>query len=360
MKQRPMVLIFAGVLSGTAVVWNAMSMTAAFYLLTGICLLTSLIFSDKRYGWVAVGILAGILLSLGFKTSMELDLIQVKEKATEYTMGRVLEVSRTKKGKLAVLLKNKNLEGKILLYTSEDEKIVPGDILRFQGELEEWEDAANPGQFSSRHYYFSKGIYYHAYSKNIEIKGHQNVYFRGKILQCREYMKHQLEIQYKKDVSDFLKGMLIGDKNGLSDEVKDDFKESGLIHLLAVSGLHISLAGRRLYKLVRKWCGNFVVGSLAGMTGAVFYCILTGGSGSSLRAVMMLSVYFLSEILGEHYDMMSAGAFAGIVLLIMCPYRIYDTGFLYSFTAVFVIGIYQLVKPKMKGKYVAIDRIFSV
>ena len=110
MKQRPMVLIFAGVLSGTAVVWNIMSMTAAFYLLTGICLLASLIFSDRRYGWVVVGILAGILLSLGFKTSMKLDLIQVKEKATEYTMGRVLEVSKTKKGKLAVLLKNKNLD----------------------------------------------------------------------------------------------------------------------------------------------------------------------------------------------------------------------------------------------------------
>ena len=110
MKQRPMVLIFAGVLSGTAVVWNIMSMTAAFYLLTGICLLASLIFSDRRYGWGVVGILAGILLSLGFKTSMKLDLIQVKEKATEYTMGRVLEVSKTKKGKLAVLLKNKNLE----------------------------------------------------------------------------------------------------------------------------------------------------------------------------------------------------------------------------------------------------------
>ena len=83
------------------------------------------------------------------------------------------------------------------------------------------------------------GIYYHVFSKNIEIEGHQNIYFQEKILQCREYMKHQLEIQYKNEVSDFLKGMLIGDKNGLSDEVKDDFKESGLIHLLAVSGLHI-------------------------------------------------------------------------------------------------------------------------
>ena len=74
-------------------------------------------------------------------------------------------------------------------------------------------------------------------------------------------MKHQLEIQYKNEVKDFLKGMLIGDKNGLSDEVKDDFKESGLIHLLAVSGLHISLAGRRVYKLVPqvvwKFCSWF-------------------------------------------------------------------------------------------------------
>ena len=57
--------------------------------------------------------------------------------------------------------------------------------------------------------------------------------------------------------------------------------------------------------------------------------------------------------------MMSAGAFAGIVLLIMCPYRIYDTGFLYSFTAVFVIAIYQLVKPKMKGKYYKLKESLS-
>ena len=105
MKQRPMVLIFAGVLSGTAVVWNIMSMTAAFYLLTGICLLASLIFSDRRYGWVVVGILAGILLSLGFKTSMKLDLIQVKEKATEYTMGKSFRSIENKEGKVSSTFK---------------------------------------------------------------------------------------------------------------------------------------------------------------------------------------------------------------------------------------------------------------
>lgn len=351
MKQRPMVLIFAGILSGTAVVWKIASMTTAFYMLAGICLLAVLFFSDRRYGWAAIGVIVGIVLSFASKTSMELDLSQVKEKPMEYTTGKVLEVSRTKKGKLAVLLKQDDLEGKILLYTSGDETIRPGDILKFQGELEEWDDATNPGQFSSRHYYFSKGIYYHVYSKNIELKAHQKAYFQEMILQCRKYIKHQLAIQYKQEVRSFLNGMLLGDKSELSDEVKDDFKESGLIHLLAVSGLHISLAGRRVYQLVRRCCGNFIVGSLAGMTGAVFYCILTGGSGSSLRAVIMLSIYFLSEITGEHYDLLSAGAFAGIILLMIQPYRVYDTGFLYSFTAIFVIGIYQIVKPKMKGKY---------
>ena len=63
--------------------------------------------------------------------------------------------------------------------------------------------------------------------------------------------------------------------------------------------------------------------------------MLTGMSVSSLRAVIMLFIYFLAQILGEHYDLLSSASFAGVVILIMHPYRIYDTGFLYSFTAVF-------------------------
>ena len=116
MKQRPMVLIFAGVLSGTAVVWNIMSMTAAFYLLTGICLLASLIFSDRRYGWVVVGILAGILLSLGFKTSMKLDLIQVRKGNRIYN-GKSFRSIENKEGKVAVLLKIKIWREDPFIYT---------------------------------------------------------------------------------------------------------------------------------------------------------------------------------------------------------------------------------------------------
>ena len=351
MKKRPMVLIFTGVLSVTAVVWNIMSMTTAFYFLIVVCLTAILIYRDRRYGFVAAGVALGILFSVFAKISMNLDLTQVREHGDRYRMGKVLEVSKTKTGKQALLLKNDALEGRILLYSASEQKIMPGDIISLEENPEIWEEATNPGQFSSRHYYFSKRIYYHVYSKDIKIQRHTKTRIYLAMSECRMYLKKQLKLQYNEEVGSFLFVLFLGDKTELSDEVKDDFKESGLIHLLAVSGLHISLVGRKLYQLVRRFCGSFVMSAVFGISGAVMYCMLTGMSVSSIRAVIMLLIYFLAEILGEHYDLLSSASFAGIVILIMHPYRIYDTGFLYSFTAVFVIGCYQMIKPKMKGKF---------
>lgn len=351
MKKRPMVLIFTGILSGMAVVWNIMSIATAFYLFAGMILVVILIRQDRRYGWIIVGCILGILFSIFSKISMQIDLRQINQSKETYSIGKVMEVSETKTGKQALLLKNRTLEGKILLYTPDQKKVKEGDWISFDGEIKVWEDATNPGQFSSRNYYFSKGIYYHAYAKTVRVKSHQRSYFSTLIRRSRNYLKKQLGIQYKKEVQDFLNGMMLGDKSELSDEVKDDFKESGLIHLLAVSGLHISLAGRGMYQLVWYLSGNFWISSFFGTISAIFYCVLTGMSVSSLRAVLMLGIYFLSQILGEHYDILSSVSFAGSVLLILWPCRISDTGFLYSFMAVFVIGCYQEIKPKMKGNF---------
>ena len=349
MKKRPMVLIFTGVLSGSAVVWNIASMTTAFYILAGMCILFVCLYRSTRYVLLAAGLVLGIIFSESAKISMNLDLSQMEKYNKGYITGKVLEVSTTKKKKQAVLLKNEDLEGKILLYTTNDQKIIPGDMVSFEAKMEIWEDASNPGQFSSRHYYFSKRIYYRAYARTVKIQRHEKSYFNRLTVQCRKYLKRQLNKQYNKKVSAFLSGMILGDKTQLSDEVKDNFKESGLIHLLAVSGLHISLAGKRFYELIRKFCGSFIISSIFGVSGALMYCVLTGMSVSSVRAVMMLGVYFLSQVTGEHYDLLSSASLAGIILLILCPYRVYDTGFLYSFTAVFVIGFFQMIRSEMKG-----------
>ena len=167
MKKRPMVLIFTGVLSGMAVVWNILSMATAFYLLAGLCIMVCMICFDKGYGWIIAGMILGIIFAASAKISMNLDFSQVRYNETQDIIGKVVEVSQTKTGKQALLLKNDMLEGKILLYTSNDEEISSGDVVSFRGSLKVFDGATNPGQFSSRHYYFSRGIYYHAYSKGI-------------------------------------------------------------------------------------------------------------------------------------------------------------------------------------------------
>ena len=61
MKKRPMVLIFTGVLSGMAVVWNILSMATAFYLLAGLCIMVCMFCFDKGYGWIIAGMILGII-----------------------------------------------------------------------------------------------------------------------------------------------------------------------------------------------------------------------------------------------------------------------------------------------------------
>ena len=106
-----------------AVVWNILSMTTAFYLLAGLCLIAGMLCQDRRYGWIMAGMIVGILFAVFARISMNLDLSQVKDHANKYTTGTVVEVSQTKTGKQALLLKYEVLEGKFLLYTTNDKKI---------------------------------------------------------------------------------------------------------------------------------------------------------------------------------------------------------------------------------------------
>ena len=216
-----------------AVVWNILSMTTAFYLLAGLCIMVCMLCFDKGYGWIIAGMILGIIFAASAKISMNLDFSQVRYNETQDIIGKVVEVSQTKTGKQALLLKNDMLEGKILLYTSNDEEISSGDVVSFRGSLKVFDGVTNPGQFSNRHYYFSRGIYYHAYSKDILIKKSTELCLDQMIARCRKYLKQQLSMQYDEGISNFLNAMMLGDKTKLNDTVKDDFKESGLIHLMA-------------------------------------------------------------------------------------------------------------------------------
>ncbi|MCI5623716.1 MULTISPECIES: DNA internalization-related competence protein ComEC/Rec2 [Anaerostipes] len=348
MKNRPMVLIFAGCMTGVAAVWNEMSITAVFYFLLSAIVFAVLIRKSKNYLLIIAGLCLGLSVMGMQKYSAQKEWMKVLNEQQNYYQSEVIKVTNRDKG-LTCLLKRQGYEGKILLYYSGDEDIYPGDKIGVWGSLEFWENSSNPGEFSLKNYYLSKGIYFTSFSDHIQILNYSSGGMEYYFMKCRQYFKDQIQKQYSKDTIPLVQGMLLGDKSEISDVQKDEFRESGLIHLLAVSGLHISMAGRSIYNILRKMGINFLISSFVGFLTAGFYCILTGLSVSAIRAWIMLGVYFLAQITGRPYDLLSAGAFAGILLLLKRPFYILDTGFLLSFTAVFTIGSIQQMENQYKN-----------
>ncbi|MEE3481036.1 MAG: DNA internalization-related competence protein ComEC/Rec2 [Lachnospiraceae bacterium] len=137
-----------------------------------------------------------------------------------------------------------------------------------------------------------------------------------------------------------LSAMALGDKAGMDSEVKDLFSAAGIAHLLAVSGLHISLVAMSLYKLLRKCRLPFAVCFAGAVPGAFFYAELTGFTVSGERALIMFIIYLFSQVVGEAYDMLTSLAAALIIILLKNPFALYDAGFIFSFGAVFVVAAF--------------------
>ena len=134
------------------------------------------------------------------------------------------------------------------------------------------------------------------------------------------------------------RGIMLGDGASMPDELYDDFRNAGLSHILAVSGMHISaiiLLLGFLLKLAPKWLRSAITFLVL-----ILYCGITGFSVSVVRASIMGAVMLLISQAGMRYDGPSALSLAMIVILLMTPGAAMDTGFAMTFGA--VASIYAL------------------
>ena len=125
-------------------------------------------------------------------------------------------------------------------------------------------------------------------------------------------------------------------------------KDAGIIHIMAVSGLHISILGMGLYKLLRKIRFPIIPASVLPIAFMYIYGQMCGMSASSVRAIVMFGIRLLAPVLGRTYDLLSALSLAEIMLLIEQPLYLYNSGFLFSFGA--ILGV-TIVAPGIKLKF---------
>ena len=254
-----------------------------------------------------------------------------------------------------------NSKFSMLAYIPKGMTYPVGCELSLYGTIYQVNKADNPGQFDGESYYQSQGILYTFQTK--EVVSHRGEHVLKEALTCmREYFAEKLSQIYEQRDCGILKAVLLGDKSALRDEDQLLYQKNGISHLLAISGLHISMIGISLYRLLRKWNLTYLEAGLPSGVLLFLYGMMTGFGISTIRAICMFLVLILAEILGKTYDMASAMALAAIILLVRNPLQARQAGFLLSFGAVmgvcFVYPILQSVFEVKKKSFQAI--LFSL
>ena len=240
--------------------------------------------------------------------------------------------------------------GQILAYLPDSTSYPIGTDLSLSGTVYPLEEPTNPGQFDSRLYYQGKGIACTFFAERAEVLAVHPCHIREGLLVFREKVMNVYEHVFDEKDSGLLQAMVLGAKEGLEEETKQFYQRNGISHLLAISGLHISLVGMGFYQLLKRTTGSCV---WAGIPSVLFLCAygwMTGASVSAVRAAFMCTMAIAADAAGRTYDLLTAAGAAALLLMFINPLYAFQSAFLLSFGSVTAVGLLQPLWSLYKAK----------
>jgi len=222
-----------------------------------------------------------------------------------------------------------------------------GTRLYINSELTQINKLEIPNNFNFKKYLHRKGV-----DNSIEIKNYVRLNDEKKISQKIEdkIKMSQLSLSSK----GFMNALILGRKDGIPDETIDSFSDSGIMHLLALSGLHIGILTLILtfiLKPLKFLQRGKLIRSLVVVALLWYYTYITGFSSSIVRATIMFSVIVIGHGMRRQVNIYNSLSIAALVLLIIDPNYLFDVGFQLSFTAVIgIVWIFPLLNKVWKPK----------
>lgn len=272
----------------------------------------------------------------------------------------VINVSQVLDGNGSLL----DFEGKvqIFLYTQDKPQFKLGDKLLLNTSLNRSFALSNPHQFDYRQYLKNKGIYLVAYIKdvkNISKIAQGNICYRS-VDFCKRKMIAVISQNVETETNQaFLAAVILGNRDLLTKEMRDDFLKTGTVHILAVSGLHLGIITMIIFFLLRLFLKQRKYIYATTLVIITFYAIVVGLRPSVLRALIMVAVFISARLLGRQNSLLNSLFIAGVLVLLINPYDVYSVGFLFSFIIVFFLITLtpQLGKSFLKEKIIE-DRFY--
>jgi len=223
-----------------------------------------------------------------------------------------------------------------------------GDLLISAAEILPILNKNNPGEFDAVKYWQGKNVFKLTFvnSNNYRLVDRGEVsWFDKQITGLSDYLSHVFEQHFEGQQLGVMKALVLGDKSLLDSETKTSFSNSGAMHVLAVSGLHIGLilylflfVLERLSSFLSKRNALFIVIGLLWI-----YAVITGLSPSVIRAVFMFTVLAGAQLFAKKYDSINVLFFSAFVLLLFNPLYLFEIGFQLSYLA--MVGIFVFYGP---------------
>jgi len=282
-------------------------------------------------------------------------------------VGEIVQHKKSKFDQLEVVVQYIKSNGsfvskqfKTILYLKNDKNVLElkaGQWIKFTTKLNSIKESKFPYAFNYAEYLQRKDIYCQGFTKPDEIKlwDSDRPTFKKFLVESRRYLKSIINTYLSNESSrGIAQALLVGDKSELNQDTYKQFSESGAVHVLAVSGLHVGILTQlliflssllpRFGKRLVKFQFLFV------LTGIWAFALVSGASPSVLRASLMFTMLLIAKdfnLLSSTFNILFASA---LVLLCLDPNQLFELGFQFSYLAVF--GILLFYTPLEKSLFI--------
>lgn len=223
--------------------------------------------------------------------------------------------------------------------TGEEESLKIGQQIILEGTFLHFATATNPGEFDVQRYYAAKGIGGRVRQSQILAVGEKYSFLREKLYGFRQVLHDRLAEVFPAKEASVMQTLLLGEKEELDAEVKALYQKNGIAHILSISGLHITLLGMGVYRLLKRLGLPVRAAAVGGAMLLLMYGVMVGMNVSASRAIGMYLLQMLGIFVGRTYDMLTGLGLMALLLVIQEPERLFDVSFLMSFGAVLGICI---------------------
>lgn len=368
MDKRPLVAMCIGYIIG--IIIQNFCPTILFVIIeVAICLMFVLLFNEID---IKTRLLVVIMISLGFFYSryiISLDrsdaakysnqsvtlegtyVNKIKREDDYYSF--VIKVNKINKNKIKTEL------SKVNYYTKENINLNYGDLINVSGTIIIPDDMRNPGGFDYRQYLLSQKIYTIIKAKNVILlkqDGGNYSQIKKLSMKIKDNIQSIIISSMPNQQSALLQGILISETEFLDDSIITDFRNSGISHLMAVSGLNVAYIVLVIVYILKKLRVKGALSNFILTLVLILFALITGCSSSVIRAIIMSLMVVYGASLKRKTDVLTSIGFSALCILLYNPINLYSVGFLLSFGATLsIIFLYKSIRKHTDflPKYIA-------